>query len=152
MVVIKNNLKVLMARWEVEKGAKLTIRQLSEWSDVGFQTVYRYMNNTQVGFDLTVCERLISWFGSQGMTVTMNDLFTIEHANAHQHEDLVQHLIVTLPSVFRCELCKKVLRFDSLEMAVPEDGYNCDDGLFYLDCYHCNCEIEIDVIEVRSLV
>lgn len=87
MAVIKNNLRVLIAKWEVENNQKLSLEKLSAFTGIGANTLGRYTRGTAKRVDLSVCAKLLVWFHSQGYFYTMADLFELRTEEEPKHDE-----------------------------------------------------------------
>lgn len=83
-MTIVNNLRVWLARLEVEKQRSISARELAKQTGVSRSTVNLYLNNKAERVRLRDCLAIIEWFHGHGFYYTMSDLFELRGGNGLQ--------------------------------------------------------------------
>lgn len=84
-IKLKFNLHGPLSRLESQKG-RYSYARISEISDISRQGVRRLLTEETQQLDVTTLSKLLTFFATEGMPITVNDLFVIEdNPPTHPH-------------------------------------------------------------------
>lgn len=78
MTKVQLNVFSLLKRIEIQQGHDLDWSVVAEKSKITRQTWLRMRNNIGDGIDFSTIAKLLDYFRSEGLPVTVADLFTVE--------------------------------------------------------------------------
>lgn len=77
-VVVRFNLFTLKQRLEIQKGEEISWAEMGRRMGLHHNTLHNLADNKTRRVDLETLERLLAFFGSEGMPVTISDLLLVE--------------------------------------------------------------------------
>lgn len=77
MITIKFNVKQLIRRLELQKNRDYQIQEIAELSGINRFTLSGIIGNNNTRIDLATISKLLNFFLSEGMLITVNELFEV---------------------------------------------------------------------------
>lgn len=71
------NLQQLRLNLQAQKGREYTWIEIADRTDIHTSQLYRYINNDTRRVDLDTLAKLYNFFRSEGLDITIADLFTV---------------------------------------------------------------------------
>lgn len=78
---IDYNLFTLKRQLEILKQRQYSWAEIAQETGIHYNTLHNIANNKTRRIDLDIAEKLLTFFATEGMPITINDLFTIDSNN-----------------------------------------------------------------------